>query len=115
MNATPRDSSDDDDEERVRPVSEKIKKELRQLSDIYDVDKSGTLTVDELRNAMSSSFLFESTGDEPLSSTAASITTTDFERIVLSSDMDGDGVIDFDEWVQMMRHFFEGYEKSDDE
>ena len=107
MNATPRvDVSDDDD--YTRPVSETVKNELRQLFDIYGTDKSGTLTVDELRNAMSSAFLFESSGtDQPLSSTAASITTTDFERLILSNDMDGDGVIDFDEWIEMMRHFFE--------
>ena len=107
MNATPRADVSDDDE-YTRPVSETVKNELRQLFDIYDTDKSGTLTVDELRNAMSSAFLFESSGtDQPLSSTAAGITTTDFERLILSSDMDGDGVIDFDEWIEMMRHFFE--------
>ena len=107
MNATPRADVSDDDE-YTRPVSQTVKNELRQLFDIYDTDKSGTLTVDELRNAMSSAFLFESSGtDQPLSSTAAGITTTDFERLILSSDMDGDGVIDFDEWIEMMRHFFE--------
>ena len=107
MNATPRDDVSDNDE-YTRPVSQTVKNELRQLFDIYDTDKSGTLTVDELRNAMSSAFLFESSGtDQPLSSTAAGITTTDFERLILSSDMDGDGVIDFDEWIEMMRHFFE--------
>jgi Ca2+-binding EF-hand superfamily protein len=109
MDATPREIRSSEEEYGVHlgPVSEAVRKELRQLFDIYDVDKSGTLTVDELRNAMSSAFLFESTGDEPLSATASSITTTDFERIILASDMNGDGILDFNEWIDMMRHFFE--------
>ena len=82
--------------------------ELRQLFDIYDLDRSGTLTVDELRAAMSSAYLFDpvdKTSD--ISSKAAVITTTDFERIVASADMNGDAQIDFEEWCEMMRHFFE--------
>ena len=30
------------------------------------------------------------------------MTTTDFERLVMASDMDGDGMIDFDEWCSMI-------------
>lgn len=112
MRETPRENRENEEGENEgkdhRPVSEEVLKELRQLFDIYDIDRSGTLTVDELRSAMSSAFLFDGAdGDEPISSTAANITTTDFERIIMSCDMNGDNLIDFEEWVEMMRHFFE--------
>lgn len=109
MRATPREieKATIEAEASKRPVSHEVMKELRQLFDIYDVDRSGTLTVDELRSAMSSAFLFDGDGEESISSKAANITTTDFERVVMSCDMDGDNMIDIEEWVEMMRHFFE--------
>ena len=39
------------------------------------------------------------------------MTSTDFQRYVAAADTDGDGIIDFEEWVQMMRHI---YDKPDD-
>jgi Ca2+-binding EF-hand superfamily protein len=105
MDATPSNSSVDEDAVETGPVSDAVRTELKQLFDIYDIDKNGVLTVDELRNAMSSAFLFDA-GDN-LSPEASAVTTLDFERIVMSSDMNGDNEIDFEEWIHLMRHFFE--------
>jgi Ca2+-binding EF-hand superfamily protein len=108
MAATPVPSEEDEEMEAYeRPIAPDVLEELRFLFDIYDVDKSGALTVDELHNAMSSAFMFEPAKNEGVSSKAAAITTTDFERIVQGADMDGDNVIDFEEFCGMMRHFFE--------
>ena len=83
--------------------------ELRLLFDLYDEDGSGTLDLEELRNAVSGSFLFE--GEDNISPEASAVTSTDFQRYVAAADTDGDGIIDFEEWVQMMRHI---YDKPDD-
>lgn len=109
MPSTPVPSSDEDDDiGYTRPLAPEIREELRQLFDIYDLDKSGALTVDELRKAMSSAFLFDPVeSTDKISSKASAITTTDFERIVQAEDKNGDCEIDFEEWCQMMRHFFE--------
>ena len=40
------------------------------------------------------------------------MTTTDFERIVQAADMNGDGIIDFEEWCEMMAFM---YLSSDDD
>ena len=78
------------------------------LFDIYDEDGSGTLDLDELRNAVSGSFLFDdAAADHDISANAAGVTSTDFQRFIASADMDGDGQVDFEEWVDMMRHIYE--------
>ena len=38
---------------------------------------------------------------------AGAVTSTDFQRYVTAADTDGDGIIDFEEWVEMMRHIYD--------
>eukprot|EP00949_MAST-11_sp_MAST-11-sp1_P005394 g5394.t1 len=113
MPPTPR-NSEDDEKNMKKELSEEAIEELRMLFNLYDKDRSGSLTVDELRESMQGSFLFDSVPDPgSINKQAASMTTTDFERLVMASDMDGDGMIDFDEWCSMMSFMY--LSESDDE
>ena len=33
--------------------------------------------------------------------------STDFQRYIEAADTDGDGIIDFEEWIEMMRHIYD--------
>ena len=110
MPDTPRFEEDEGNEsDEEQPLAPEHLEELRLLFDLYDEDGSGTLDLEELRNAVSGSFLFE--GEDNISPEASAVTSTDFQRYVAAADTDGDGIIDFEEWVQMMRHI---YDKPDD-
>ena len=111
MPDTPRFEEDQggNESDEEQPLAPEHLEELRLLFDLYDEDGSGTLDLEELRNAVSGSFLFE--GEDNISPEASAVTSTDFQRYVAAADTDGDGIIDFEEWVQMMRHI---YDKPDD-
>ena len=111
MPDTPRFEEDEggNESDEEQPLAPEHLEELRLLFDLYDEDGSGTLDLEELRNAVSGSFLFE--GEDSISPEASAVTSTDFQRYVAAADTDGDGIIDFEEWVQMMRHI---YDKPDD-
>eukprot|EP00943_MAST-04B_sp_MAST-4B-sp1_P009361 g9361.t1 len=93
---------DSDDEQ---PLAPEHLQELRLLFDMYDEDGSGTLDLEELRSAVSGSFLFDS-GSDNISAEASAVTSTDFQRYIEAADTDGDGIIDFEEWVEMMKHIY---------
>ena len=108
MPDTPRFVENEEEEDQEVPLAPEHIEELKMLFDIYDEDGSGTLDLDELRNAVSGSFLFDdAAADHDISANAAGVTSTDFQRFIASADMDGDGQVDFEEWVDMMRHIYE--------
>ena len=108
MPSTPRFEETEDVEDEEPPLRPEQLEELKLLFDLYDEDGSGTLEIEELRNACQGSFLFDGvSGDNDLSSEAANITTTDFQRFMDAGDVDGDGIIDFEEWVEMMKHIYQ--------
>ena len=100
MPDTPRFEEDEDGNEsdEEQPLAPEHLEELRLLFDLYDEDGSGTLDLEELRNAVSGSFLFE--GEDNISPEASAVTSTDFQRYVAAADTDGDGIIDFEEWAR---------------
>ena len=86
----------------------KVKVEIRRKFKMSkDEDGSGTLDLEELRNAVSGSFLFDQPGADNISAEASAVTSTDFQRYIEAADTDGDGIIDFEEWVEMMRHIYD--------
>ena len=60
--------------------------EIREIFNLYDRDRSGTLTVDELSKALSSC------GMEP----------EEIEELFGQSDENADGVVSFDEFAKLM-------------
>jgi len=75
-------------------MAQKVKKadsdaELREAFKIFDLDNSGTIDADELRHIMKS--IGENLTDEQI------------EDMILEADKDGDGTIDYNEFVQLMK------------
>ena len=87
MEASPRFVSDD-----KRELSYQEKQELNMLFDIWDADDSGELEADEIRQQI--------THD-------SGIESHELDRIIKEADVNGDGVIDKKEFVDMMRIIFD--------
>ncbi|KAA8522992.1 hypothetical protein F0562_009415 [Nyssa sinensis] len=66
--------------------------ELKEAFDVFDGDKDGLITVEELRLVLSSLGLKEGKRME------------NCREMIKKADMDGDGMVNFDEFKKMMKH-----------
>lgn len=70
--------------------SEEVLENLREAFSVFDIDKNGSITAEELQNVLGS------LGEES--------TLTECEKMISGVDADGDGMISFEEFkVMMMR------------
>ncbi|KAI3320479.1 EF-hand [Xylariaceae sp. AK1471] len=75
--------------EMARPLSNEEIQVFRDLFDSYDTDKGGNISVEEFAQVMS-----QSPGKPP--------SKAEVEQIVREVDLDGDGTINFNEFITMM-------------
>ncbi|KAI0836951.1 EF-hand [Hypoxylon sp. FL0890] len=73
----------------ARQLSQEEIQVFKELFDSYDVDKGGNISVEEFAKVMS-----QSPGKAP--------TQAEVEQIVKEVDLDGDGTINFNEFITMM-------------
>ncbi len=71
---------------------------LKEAFELFDVDKSGTITIDEIKKI--------------LGCNAEEIDEAEWKQIVEEVDENGDGEISFDEFQKMMHNMFEKEEKA---
>ncbi|EEA21352.1 calmodulin, putative [Talaromyces marneffei ATCC 18224] len=64
--------------------------ELRAAFEVFDQDGSGTISADEMRRVM------KSIGED--------LTDAEIEEMIKEADTDGDGTIDYQEFVHLMTH-----------
>ena len=69
-----------------------IKSELREAFNVFDKDGNGTISEDELRQVM------HNLGEK--------LTDEDIKAMMREADTDGDGEVNFEEFVQMMSFSF---------
>ncbi|KAL6748666.1 hypothetical protein V8C86DRAFT_2873027, partial [Haematococcus lacustris] len=72
----------------ARALSQEELKEFREIFDLMDRDKGGTLTIDEIKQLMDM--------------LGMKMRQDELEHLVMEVDTDGSGQVDFDEFLQVM-------------
>ncbi|XP_071160619.1 uncharacterized protein [Mytilus edulis] len=95
---------------KAERLSEEQKKEIKELFDLFDVDKSGTVSLDELAKIVRG--LGSNPTEAELKEMFAEVdkdalgddSMSEFEvkQMIKDFDIDGDGRIDYVEFIQMM-------------
>lgn len=66
----------------------RIKKEIKEAFDMFDLDKDGRITAEELKTVMSTLRL--------------QVTNAEVEDMIQKADIDGNGTIEFNEFLELM-------------
>lgn len=73
---------------------------IRQLFLMLDKDQDGTLTMEELRSGLENNGLFELLRKDYTQEVNNNIVNDEFELIMEALDQDGDGKVDYNEFLQ---------------
>ena len=82
-------------------------KELQQLFEMYDVDGSGSVSVEELANALDKNTVYyQGRATRVTDNRDSSVGQSDFARLFAKYDIDASGDVTMNEFVEMMKHMY---------